>query len=54
MSINDMSRNKNSSQGQSGGPGPALMGAHTLLGDEVYNRDGEHLGDSCLPSLGPR
>ncbi len=27
------------------GPGPALMGADTLLGNDVYNRDGEDLGD---------
>jgi len=27
------------------GPGPALMGAHTLLGNDVYNRDGDDLGD---------
>lgn len=27
------------------GPGPELMGAHTLLGNDVYNRDGEDLGD---------
>jgi len=29
----------------SSGPGPALMGADTLLGNDVYNRDGEDLGD---------
>jgi sporulation protein YlmC with PRC-barrel domain len=29
----------------SGGPGPALMGADTLMGNDVYNRDGEDLGD---------
>lgn len=28
-----------------GGPGPALMGADTLIGNDVYNRDGESLGD---------
>ncbi|MCD0422283.1 PRC-barrel domain-containing protein [Rubrivivax sp. JA1024] len=28
-----------------GGPGPALMGADTLLGNDVCNRDGETLGD---------
>jgi sporulation protein YlmC with PRC-barrel domain len=28
-----------------GGPGPALMGADTLLGNDVYNKDGEDLGD---------
>lgn len=30
---------------QAAGPGPALMGAHTLLGNDVYNQDGEDLGD---------
>ena len=29
----------------SSGPGPALMGADTLLGNDVYNEDGESLGD---------
>lgn len=29
----------------SDGPGPALMGADTLLGNDVYNRDDEDLGD---------
>jgi len=27
------------------GPGPELMGANTLLGNDVYNNDGEDLGD---------
>ena len=27
------------------GPGPELMGADTLLGEEVYNRSEEHLGE---------
>jgi hypothetical protein len=27
------------------GPGPALMGADTLLGNDVYNKDGDDLGD---------
>ncbi|QYG06394.1 PRC-barrel domain-containing protein [Janthinobacterium sp. PAMC25594] len=27
------------------GPGPALMGADTLLGDDVYNHNDEELGD---------
>ena len=27
------------------GPGPALMGADTLLGDDVYNHSDEELGD---------
>lgn len=30
---------------KSNGPGPALMGADTLIGNDVYNRDGEDLGD---------
>ena len=29
----------------SDGPGPELMGANTLLGNDVYNKDGEDLGD---------
>jgi len=29
----------------SDGPGPALMGADTLLGNDVYNKDAEDLGD---------
>ena len=29
----------------SDGPGPRLMGANTLLGNDVYNRQGEDLGD---------
>lgn len=27
------------------GPWPALMGANTLIGTDVYNRQSEHLGD---------
>ena len=27
------------------GPGPALMGANILLGNDVHNKDGEDLGD---------
>lgn len=27
------------------GPGPQLMGAGTLMGEEVYNLQNEHLGD---------
>jgi hypothetical protein len=27
------------------GPGPQLMGAHTLIGDDVYNHKDEDLGD---------
>jgi sporulation protein YlmC with PRC-barrel domain len=29
----------------SDGPGPHLMGADTLVGNDVYNRHDEHLGD---------
>jgi hypothetical protein len=29
----------------SGGPGPGLMGAGTLVGNDVYNHRGEDLGD---------
>lgn len=28
-----------------GGPGPALMGADTLMGNDVYNNNDEDLGD---------
>jgi sporulation protein YlmC with PRC-barrel domain len=31
--------------GSDSGPGPALMGAHTLLGNDVYNKGNEDLGD---------
>ena len=27
------------------GPGPEVMGADTLIGDEVYNRQEEHIGE---------
>lgn len=27
------------------GPGPELMGADTLIGNDVYNQDGEDIGD---------
>ena len=29
----------------SSGPGPELMGANTLLGNDVYSKNGEDLGD---------
>lgn len=34
----------------SNGPGPRLMGADTLMGNDVYNRQDEDLGQgrSCL------
>jgi sporulation protein YlmC with PRC-barrel domain len=28
-----------------GGPGPDLMGANTLIGNDVYNHQGEDIGD---------
>ncbi len=31
--------------GLNDGPGPALMGANTLIGDKVMNLQDEHLGD---------
>lgn len=31
--------------GHEGGPGPRLMGAETLLGNDVYNKQDEDLGD---------
>jgi sporulation protein YlmC with PRC-barrel domain len=31
--------------GDDQGPGPALMGANTLIGDDVYNHKDEHLGE---------
>lgn len=33
------------SAGPDGGPGPQLMGADTLIGNDVYNRAAEELGD---------
>jgi hypothetical protein len=33
------------SNGNSDGPGPALMGSDTLMGNDVYNPQGEDLGD---------
>lgn len=46
MESNDVKRD-NFGQFTDGGagPGPGLMGAHTLLGNDVYNKDGEDLGD---------
>ena len=35
-----------------GGPGPALMGADTLIGNDVYNQAGDKLGD-IKPLLNP-
>lgn len=44
------------------GPGPSLMGADTLLGNDVYNNDGDDLGDikefmidmASTRTIGPR
>lgn len=46
--MNKMQRNSDGTHGTdhgAGGPGSYLMGAHTLTGDAVLNRQGEVLGD---------
>jgi sporulation protein YlmC with PRC-barrel domain len=45
MQTNDVSRDPFGPSGNSAGPGPALMGAHAMLGHGVHNKDGEDLGD---------
>ena len=45
MDTNYVTREFGMYANESGGPGPALMGADTLLGNDVYNNDGEDLGD---------
>ena len=46
MTTHDILRNSsNAGINNTSGPGPALMGAGTLLGNDVYNRNGEDLGD---------
>ena len=45
MQSNYVSRDKYGMYVGEGGPGPTLMGADTLLGNDVYNADGEDLGD---------
>ena len=46
MEINYVTRDKFGMYAKaSGGPGPALMGADTLMGNDVFNKDGEDLGD---------
>ncbi len=46
MTTQDITRDSPSRHARDGrGPGPALMGAETLLGNEVYNEKGEDLGD---------
>jgi hypothetical protein len=46
MTTNYITRDNNGMYSNSGpGPGPALMGADTLLGNDVYGKDDESLGD---------
>ena len=46
MTSNDITRdNYGMYTHSSDGPGPALMGADTLLGNDVYNDAGDDLGD---------
>ena len=46
MQSNYVTRDKYGMYGDDGsGPGPQVMGADTLLGNDVYNGDGEDLGD---------
>lgn len=46
MTTNYVSRDNFGMYARSGsGPGPALMGADTLLGNDVYNKDGDDLGE---------
>ena len=46
MQSNYVTRDKYGMYGDDdSGPGPQVMGADTLLGNDVYNGDGEDLGD---------
>ncbi len=45
MSINNLDEFGNYTDPGHQGPGPELMGADTLIGDEVYNLQNEHLGE---------
>ncbi len=45
MSINNLDEFGNYTDNGHDGPGPELMGADTLIGDEVYNLQNEHLGE---------
>ena len=46
MQSNYVTRDKYGMYGDDdSGPGPQVMGADTLLGNDVYNSDGEDLGD---------
>ncbi len=45
MSNEDRSIDSADSSYHSKGPGPALMGANTLIGNDVYNRKEEELGN---------
>lgn len=40
-----MGRSSTADSGKREGPGPQLMGADTLLGNDVYNQKNENLGD---------
>ncbi len=40
-----MDPNRTAESGKPKGPGPELMGADTLLGNDVYNQKNENLGD---------
>ena len=45
MDSNYVTRDKLGMYARDGGPGPQVMGADTLLGNDVYNQQGEDLGD---------
>ena len=45
MSYEDRDTDSISGSIRSAGPGPAVMGASTLIGNDVYNRQEEDLGD---------
>ena len=45
MTTNYVTRDNFGMYAKKNGPGSKLMGADTLLGNDVYNKDGEDLGD---------
>lgn len=45
MSLNTLDEFGNYTDGGHEGPGPGLMGADTLIGDQVYNLQNERLGE---------
>jgi len=45
MDINYVTRDQYGMYAKNDGPGPELMGADTLMGNDVYNKLGEDLGD---------